>query len=153
MTCLAITDHLVDRLKVAPCPDRFTAGTRSVWNRSNRAQEPAHSDEVVRHHAQGEHPTDQGQPLQLDLPDSRRCFEPSKGMLDRVSPELTDAVPSVAGRPLVDSTGPPRIDVLSHVRSDALCTTPLGVVMELETLREDARRPPGPRPDNSSRGQ
>src|SRR5437667_5531121 len=115
MTCSPITDRLVDRTRVVPCPDRFTEGTRSVCDRSSGAQEAPHSNEVVRDHAQGEYPTDQGQAFHLDLPDSRRRFEPPKGMLDRLAPDLADAVTGVTGRPLVDSAGPPRIGVLSDV--------------------------------------
>ena len=111
MTCSPITDRLVNEMRVVPCPDRFTEGTRSVCDRSSGAQEAPHSDEVVRDHAQGEHPTDQGQALHLALPNSRRGFEPPEGMLDRLAPELADAVPGVARRPLVDRTGPPRIGV------------------------------------------
>jgi hypothetical protein len=67
-----ITDRLVDGVRVALCPDRFTEGSRSVRNRSSGAQEAPHSNEVVRDHAQGEYPTDQGQPFHLDLPNPCR---------------------------------------------------------------------------------
>src|SRR2546427_1672646 len=107
-------------MRIVPCPDRFTEGTRSVCNRSSGAQEAPHSNEVVRDHAQGEYPTDQGQPFHLDLPDSRHRFEPPKGMLDRLAPDLADAVTGVTGRPLVDRARPPRIGVLSDVWSNAL---------------------------------
>src|SRR2546426_10928198 len=120
MTCSPITDRLVNEMKVVPCPDRFTEGTRSVCDRSSGAQQAPHSDEVVRGHAQGEHPTDPGQAFHLDLPNPCRRFEPSEGMLDGFAPELADAVPGVARGPLVDSTAPPRIGVLSHMWSDAL---------------------------------
>src|SRR5437667_8029950 len=115
MTCSPITDRLVNEMRVVPCPDRFTEGTRFVCDRSSGAQQTPHSDEVVRDHAQGEHPTNPGQPFHLDLPNPRRRFEPPKGMLDRLAPDLSDAVTGVTGRPLVDSARPPRIGVLSAV--------------------------------------
>src|SRR3989454_2116343 len=120
MTCSPSTDRLVNEMRVVRWPDRFTEGTRSVCDRSSGAQQPPHSDEVVRDHAQGEHPTDQGQAFHLDLANPRRRFEPPKGMLDRLAPDLADAVPGVTRRPLVDRARPPRIGVLNHMWSNAL---------------------------------
>src|SRR6267378_4806467 len=107
MVCPRIFDRVVNGMRVAPCPDRFTEGIRSMCDRSSGAQQTPHSDEVVRDHAQGEDPADQSQALHLDLPNPRRRFEPPEGMLDGFAPDLADAVPGVARRPLVDSTAPP----------------------------------------------